>query len=46
MTKDSNGNEKFLYPVNYQIFTTNYDLSFNKFLEIEEDYNKGCAQIY
>ncbi len=31
---NTNGNlEQFDYPVNYEIFTTNYDLSFTKYLE-------------
>jgi hypothetical protein len=33
-----------LYPVNYQIFTTNYDLSFNRFLETKDiDYSDGFS---
>jgi hypothetical protein len=32
----TDASEHFLSPVNYQIFTTNYDLSFNRFLETKE----------
>jgi hypothetical protein len=34
---NANGNlEAFRYPVNYGIFTTNYDLSFSKYLEYHQ----------
>jgi hypothetical protein len=42
---NSDGNlETFLYPVGCEVFTTNYDLSFNKYLEYKQrDYADGFS---
>jgi hypothetical protein len=42
---NADGNlERFSYPVNYEVFTTNYDLSFSKFLEYQrKDYADGFS---
>jgi hypothetical protein len=42
---NADGNlEQFLYPVSYEVFTTNYDVSFSKFLEYQHlDYTDGFS---